>query len=243
MSELFYSVLARRYDELFPFDRDVSLFLERRFEGLHTILDVGCGTGTYACHLASREHEVSGLDSDVDMIARAATREGCRARFVSADMRRVRGVAPGPWNGVYCIGNTLVHLAGEVEIGRFLSDVSSILEPGGVAVVQIINFDRILDGGIRTLPELSAGSVTMRRAYSEPDSQGRIWFRAELRESADDETVSSVETELTSLRSGALRELCTAAGLVDVRLFGSFAGTAYAAAESFLTIATAVKPS
>ena len=55
--------LARLYDPLDPgrSDLDAYMAMVREF-GAHSVLDVGCGTGTFACLLAGQGLEVVGVD-------------------------------------------------------------------------------------------------------------------------------------------------------------------------------------
>jgi SAM-dependent methyltransferase len=55
--------LARIYDALDPDRRDLDAYAAIAAEfGARTVLDVGCGTGTFACLLASRGLAVTGVD-------------------------------------------------------------------------------------------------------------------------------------------------------------------------------------
>lgn len=55
--------LAAIYDALDPDRRDLDHYVSLAGElGAHSILDIGCGTGTLACRLAGLGHEVMGVD-------------------------------------------------------------------------------------------------------------------------------------------------------------------------------------
>ena len=118
------------------------------------VLDLGCGTGRVALDLASRGHEVTGLDADPELVcaleARARER-GLAVRGLAADARTFQlpdtfplGIAP----------MQVVQLLGGPE-GRkaALARVLAHLEPGGVLAVALADpFDSVPVG--EALPPL-----------------------------------------------------------------------------------------
>jgi len=64
--------LARYYDlDLLDHRDDIGLYLALAGRGDQSILELGCGTGRLAIPLAQAGHQVVGVDSDADMLARA----------------------------------------------------------------------------------------------------------------------------------------------------------------------------
>ena len=107
------------------------------------LLDAGCGTGRQAAGLAKLGYRVTGLDADAEMLALAAE----HARGEGASVRLVRGVydeiperAPGPFDGVYCLANSLAAAGSAAGVHSAISNFARALRPGGRLFVQVLNF-------------------------------------------------------------------------------------------------------
>jgi 2-polyprenyl-3-methyl-5-hydroxy-6-metoxy-1,4-benzoquinol methylase len=113
--------------------------LARRFVAKPTtFLDIGCSTGEL---LAAAEHlgfDVRGVDANPDMVARARNRFGDRVAE-----GYFPGALPADWPrfGVIAILDVLEHM---VDPKAFLAELSRHLEPGGVLLVQVPNFDSLI---------------------------------------------------------------------------------------------------
>ena len=79
--------LADIYDPLDPDRSDLDLYLSVACEfGARSVLDVGCGTGTFACLLAERGFEVTGVDPAAASLDVARTKPGAdRVRWLHGD--------------------------------------------------------------------------------------------------------------------------------------------------------------
>ncbi len=86
--------LAAIYDPLDPDRSDLELYvgLVEEFEA-RTVLDVGCGTGTFACLLAKRGIDVIGLDPAAASLDVARTKSGAdRVTWVHGDITALGAV-------------------------------------------------------------------------------------------------------------------------------------------------------
>ncbi len=230
-SRRFYAALARLYDGLFPEEPAITSLLAAGLAAAGRILDLACGTGTYAAALARLGFAVTGLDLSADLIA-IGRGKAPGVPLLAADMRRFRRVAPGPFERICCIGNSLPHLRSEAEVGALLRDAAAALAPGGSFIAQTVNFDR--GPRLAGLPPLAAGAVAFERSYRW--RRGRVLFVATLKEPGLPPRSSSVR--LLPLRSERLAALAREAGFARVTLAGGFDGGPHTT-ESFLTILSA----
>jgi SAM-dependent methyltransferase len=98
-----FDAYARYYDLLYD-DKDyaaeakyVATHIRKQLPGAKNILELGCGTGAHAAHLARLGFDVRGIDLSVTMLARADARkatlpaeEAGRLSFAYGDVRTVR---------------------------------------------------------------------------------------------------------------------------------------------------------
>lgn len=114
------------------------------------VVDVACGTGRHAGMFAAWGLDVVGLDASEQMV-QAARRENPGPRFEVADFLSAPSTAPGPFDVVVCIGNSLPHLTSAADVGHALEGFASMLRPGGALIVQNRNADRMYAKGERLL--------------------------------------------------------------------------------------------
>ena len=117
-------------------------------------LDVGCGAGGLAVHLAATTGaQVLGIDSNADAVASAnalAGREGLRslATFQQADAALALPVPDSSIDAIICI-DAINHLPGRLDA---LREWRRVLRPGGLAVFT----DPVVVNGLITNEEIAA---------------------------------------------------------------------------------------
>lgn len=106
------------------------------------VLDVGCGQGTQALRAARAGHEVTGIDSSRELLARFEQALAAEPAAVSARVRLVHGAgerAPdlvsGRFDLVMCHG-VLMYLDG---IGPMLASLARVAAPGGAISLLVRN--------------------------------------------------------------------------------------------------------
>ena len=132
----YYDALAGGRKRL---DREGPLLTEclRRAPG-RRVVDLACGTGLHALFMAESGAEVIALDMSVWMIAYArANRPHPSVAYGVGDMRCLGG---GPWDLALCLGNSLSLLPAVEDLSRVFQGVASALVPGGLFLMQLLNY-------------------------------------------------------------------------------------------------------
>jgi len=182
-----YTRLADQWDLLFPLDTERLSFLSELILGVTPgarVIEVGCGSGATAVGLADLGFRVSASDLDPDMIrvARQKLVEGRKnVDFTEADMITALENSPSASaQVVLCLGNTLPHLTGKGEVERFFTAAGKALTPGGIFVIQMLNYPRIIRLGGVDLPPLEGTELLFHRRQSYDIETGLIVFDTRL---------------------------------------------------------------
>lgn len=155
-----YSSFACYYNQIFPYHESVSQLLSKQIHKSHSkILDIGCATGEYIGRLGLQPHLRTGIDLSREMITLAA-RKYPRTRFFVKDMRRVDELE-GNYDLSFCIGNTAAYLPPE-QYGSFLAKIRNLLRPDGTWIVQVMNWDYILQRKTFSFPVISTENKSIK---------------------------------------------------------------------------------
>lgn len=148
-----------------------------------SVLDLGCGTGEHVAWFATEGARTVGLDRSESMIEAAREHEAKGAgRFVLGDaLEADRLLADeAPFGMAICLGNMLPHLQGEGELDRFLAAAHGVLAEDGLLLVQLLNYRRIVEQGIRHLPvnvrDGDEGREIVFLRLMQPRPDGRMLF-------------------------------------------------------------------
>lgn len=218
----FYQELSRYYDEVFAVEPSRMDFIKKSLEGCARILDVGCGTGNKTELLAAQGREIIGLDLDAGMIGLARqnhVRPG--VAYQTGDMTAIGTMFPaGRFDGVLCLGNTLVHLLEPTEVAQFFKDVAMLLAPSGKLVVQILNYDFLAAGKVGELPLIETEHVVFRRRYDWRTDGLRFQTTLEVKGGG----VYENDIPLRPIGREELEGVALSAGFRNLRFFGDSDG-------------------
>ncbi len=117
-----------------PFDR---WLLERIADlaGPHPIVDVGCGPGHVAAHLAAAGADVTGIDLSPAMIAQGRERYP-EVSFRAGDLRDLMRPTSAPAWGAVLAWYALIHLAPS-ELPTVVAALARVVRPGGWVAIAV----------------------------------------------------------------------------------------------------------
>jgi glycine/sarcosine N-methyltransferase len=217
-----------------------------------SVVDLGCGTGEHVAFFAREGARAVGLDRSEAMIEAARDHEARgEGRFVLGDALEAASVLADepPFGLALCLGNMLPHLQEDEDLERFLAQVSFLLAPGGIFLLQILNYTRIREGAVRALPvnvrEGEGGEEIVFLRLMKPQPDGRIlFFPTTLTLDAEsEEPVAVATTRRVPLRAWTDADLCPrfeAAGMAFT-LYGTMQGAPYDAQTSNDLVLTATR--
>ncbi|MFZ3102631.1 MAG: class I SAM-dependent methyltransferase [Desulfitobacteriaceae bacterium] len=199
----FYEALSKYYDEIFPIKEQQKKFLQTYINtyGQHSILDVGCGTGSYVLEIASWGIQADGVDLSramIDIAKQKAREKASTARFYVGDMQDLNTSVEASYDGIICLGNTIAHLPSELVLCKVLEDFQHKAKQ---LLIQVVNYDRIIAQKIIELSEIKTPNLVFYRYYTHLPS-GLIEFTTKIDLSLNQQIDSLVKTKDEQSTSG-----------------------------------------
>lgn len=233
----FYNDISRYYDMIFPVSKDTVEFIEKSVGNPpKIILDVACGTGGYSMELAAKGYHLTAVDLDDQMIEHLSTKVKASdqgVQFMQADMLHLEEkFQDASFDGVFCIGNSVVHLENLEQIQSFFSEVRKLLVADGTFIIQIINYDRIITQDIKSLPTIVNDAVPLKfeRLYDYDKNNDKVKFKTIL--SVDNQIIEN-EINLTPLLYDDAVTLLKSAGFHKISAYGDFKRSAFDKTKSY----------
>jgi glycine/sarcosine N-methyltransferase len=221
----FYTSISKYYSEIFPYNPIQLQFVKNSIGNLSgkQILDIGCATGELAFNLAKESAKVTGIDLNEDLLKQAKTKKKhSNLQFQKGNMLELENdFQERQFDAVLCFGNTMVHLLTTNLIQQMLNGVNAILKPGGMFLMQILNYDYILNEQISELPIIETENIKFVRNYEFGVSSPIVRFKTDLHLKKGSRVVSN-ETSLLALKSTELINLLENSGFKNIELFSNF---------------------
>ena len=152
-------------------------FCEAAFPTPGRLVDLGCGTGRLAVHMAARGFDCVGVDLSGAMLAQArvnAAARGVTVEWHAGNLVRLDGLASASFDSAGSLFSTLGMVRGAGHRTAAVAEVARLVKPGGRFVLHVHNrtfrglgWRRVLAGAVKTaLNRPDAGDVTMPQAYA-----------------------------------------------------------------------------
>lgn len=102
------------------------------------LLELACGTGSHAVHLAKFGYQTTAVDNSPEMLRQAekkAAKEKLCIRFEERDMRDL-SCAPGVYDIVVCLFDSIGYVQTDISLNKVFSGVNARLRDGGLFIFE-----------------------------------------------------------------------------------------------------------
>ncbi|MFZ5627234.1 MAG: class I SAM-dependent methyltransferase [Bacillota bacterium] len=198
------------------------------------VIDAACGTGNHGLALAELGWEVTGTDASPEMVAIASTRAERWPNLKFYQLRLgelARQFGEEKFDALLCLGNSLPHVLERPQLEQTIGDFALVLKSGGVAVVQLLNYQRIFSEAERFLAPVSRktqeGERLFLRFYDFLPENYLDFNLVVLRQQGG---TWQQQVETTRLRGWLARELLPvfrSQGFTRIELYGDYQGNPY----------------
>ncbi len=216
----FYKVLTPYYDDIFPTNEKTLAFLAGHFQDRAKLLDVGAGTGNMAISLAQQGFHLTAMEPEEGMAEQIRLKAQSQQLPITVTTNTMQqfGTLDETYQGIYCIGNTLAHLHDMEDIRAFFQQTFEKLQPEGVFIFQIVNFDK----KDFFFPVIEKEGFLFERQYERDGEHMLFTTTLSTKEGAQTNTIS-----LYPATAAQLRPLLEACGFESITAYGNFASKTY----------------
>lgn len=222
---MFYQSIAKVYDYIFPKNRKQLEFIEKisKIKENEKILDIGCATGNLSSLLAERTKNITGIDLDRGLLNEAKNKN-LNIEFIELNMLQIdKKFKENSFDKIVSFGNTIVHLDSVGEVEEFFYKVYGLLKKEGYFMVQIINYDRIIEKDIKNLSTVDNQKIKFVRDYTLTDNNKKVEFITELTIKKNHEIIKN-SVVLLALRKNNIKDILEKIGFINIEFYGNFMG-------------------
>ena len=236
------------YSYLVPTTKGMLSFLGgevNNWQGLQ-ILDTACGNGSLAQGLVDMGARVTAMECSPVVLAQAtefSRRSGSPRKpyYISGDLQRLPGEA-GTFQMVLCLNNAVSALSNADAYRDFFRQAASLLVPEGRLVIQMLNYNRVVDKGdysLNSIEEPEKGILIQR--WFEDGSDGMLDLVSRVRIlRLDAFEFSNHRSRVYPICQDELREILSETGFAPLFFFSDVLRTEWVA-DCYSTLLMAVR--
>ena len=220
---MFYKSIAEVYDYIFPKNAKQLEFIEKLsfISENDKILDIGCATGNLTEIVFTKCKNVIGIDLDDDLISIAKEKSNEKISYKKMNMLNLsNNFEKNSIDKIISFGNTLVHLPDRDNVKSYFESVFNVLKEDGAFLVQIINYNRIINQNINHLPTINNEHVEFVRNYVYDPNNKSIEFKTKLTIKSTGQIIEN-NIPLLTLTKEELETFLLDAGFKNIKFYGS----------------------
>ncbi len=221
--------LVEYYDELYPVTLAQQTFYEtltKNFPHPAKLLSIGCGTGVLCHRLAKDAVDVTGLETQRDLLESATLKYRNQLMslryFQMSTLEMTRFLGKKFYNIISCLNSRVIFIHDKTLMRKFFFDCKELLSAGGIVVLQLFNFDKYKPLTKCLLPELSSARVRYKRVISKVN-ENMFRFDSVLEKNGK-ETPIYEQAKVYPLKKTEIEEFSKEAGFKSVQFFSGYDG-------------------
>lgn len=249
----FYDELSEDYADMIEFseklEKEKGIFESIVSEyKIKKCLDAGCGVGLHSIILSRFGVDVLGIDISASMVEKAKKLSqmlGVPAKFEVLDFSAIKDKYREEFDLVLCLGNTLPHLLNEKDLLVALRNFYNALRDNGVLILQVLNYDKIMEMEERIIGIRETSEKIFVRFYDfEPTIVGspslRVFeirkdflkFNVLIIDKAKNYAYKLITTRIKPIKSEELCKKLHMVGFKSVEIFGDLLRNEYSSESS-----------
>ena len=173
--------LIEYYDELYPSDESQRKFfmdLLSCYQVPSKFLRIGCGTGNLESFLAKNGIDVTGLDTNKEILESANLRRrfpNMAIRFFQmSTIEMTNFLGKNFYNVIACLNDKLIYLYDENLMKKFFTDCKLLLSNEGSLVLQLYNYNMLNNEKVVKLKIRESNSSKIMEQIVKTESDGFI---------------------------------------------------------------------
>ena len=214
------------YDELFS----VSMPQKKLYEDLTKsympakLLRVGCGTGALEHWLSKNGHDVTGIETNQDMIETANRRRrlpNMALRFFQmSSLEMTRFLGKGFYNVISCLNDELIFRNDRILIRKLFYDCKTLLAENGVFLIQLTNFAKYQINEKTVLPIRESIRTKLNSLAYERD--GKYFLSQSLEHYGKKPIPVLKDAEFLPIGKEDIESFAKEAGFTDIQFYGDW---------------------
>lgn len=227
-SRSFFEVYPNEYDLLTnaverekTHRREVQAIMDRFRPS--SVLDAGCATGLTARLFAERGVAVVGLDRAkvlLDIARTKALANKTQSKYVYGHFERLPKSFYGRFDLVVCLANAIAGVGSTSNLRKSLAGFRRVLRPGGILLLQMLNYVAVADGQIVPVRATEAGGVIYER-FTERSGRRLRLYVTRLDTNTEPPKLEVFRHEFDNFTPAEIGRSLRKAGFRNLRRYGS----------------------
>jgi len=220
----FYNSFAEDYNSMIPLEKQIESkkkFFKNFIDGkTKTAADLGAGSGADSIALAKLGLNVTAFEPSIEMLNQAEINLAKQKVEVVTHNKKISEIDESFHNSfdvVVSLGNTFANInRGEIELS--VKKLIALMKPGGKAIIQVLNYDKILKEKEKIVNITQSNEKQFIRFYD--FCEDKVYFNILSFQKDDFSSRQLITTEIFPYTKTFLQKLITENDVPKIEFYG-----------------------